>query len=88
MLAVVVAAPGATPTADGIIEHARARLARYKCPASVEFVESLPRNAAGKVLKRVLRESYRAAAGVPVPEPPAPEPPAPGPAVPGPAGAG
>jgi len=34
-------------------------LASYKKPRKVKFVEALPRNAAGKVLKRVLRETYR-----------------------------
>jgi fatty-acyl-CoA synthase len=39
-----------------IIEHCRQRLAHYKCPHSVEFVESLPRSGTGKVLKRELRK--------------------------------
>jgi long-chain acyl-CoA synthetase len=59
VLAVVVAASGVPPTAEEVIEFARARMAHYKCPTAVEFVETLPRNAAGKVLKRVLREPYR-----------------------------
>ena len=37
---------------------ARQRLARYKCPTSVDFAETLPRNPSGKILKRVLREPY------------------------------
>ncbi|MDN5748583.1 MAG: AMP-binding protein, partial [Pseudonocardia sp.] len=56
--AVVVPVPGADPTAEDVIAHARTRLARYKCPTSVDFVESLPRNASGKILKKVLREPY------------------------------
>jgi acyl-CoA synthetase (AMP-forming)/AMP-acid ligase II len=56
--AVVVTRPGAGSTAADLIEHARTRLARYKCPTSVDFVDALPRNAAGKVLKHVLREPY------------------------------
>lgn len=56
--AVVVAAPGATATAAEIIAHARTRLAGYKCPTSVDFVDSLPRNASGKILKKTLRASY------------------------------
>ncbi len=56
--AVVVTVPGAVLEADGIIAFARADLAHYKCPRSVDFVDELPRNAAGKVLKRVLREPY------------------------------
>ena len=40
-------------------DRARARrIARYKCPTSVDFVAELPRNASGKVLKRVLRAPY------------------------------
>jgi acyl-CoA synthetase (AMP-forming)/AMP-acid ligase II len=33
-------------------------MAHYLCPTSVDFVEELPRNATGKVLKRALREPY------------------------------
>jgi acyl-CoA synthetase (AMP-forming)/AMP-acid ligase II len=56
--AVVVPAPGADLSAADVIAFCRARLARYQCPASVDFVEDLPRNATGKVLKRALREPY------------------------------
>jgi acyl-CoA synthetase (AMP-forming)/AMP-acid ligase II len=51
-----VAADGAL--AEAIIAFCRERLAGYKLPRSVEFVESLPRNPSGKVLKRELREPY------------------------------
>ena len=47
-----------TVTEAEIIAHARANLAHYKCPTSVEFVVELPRNATGKILKRELREPY------------------------------
>jgi acyl-CoA synthetase (AMP-forming)/AMP-acid ligase II len=57
-LAVVVAEPGVEVAEDELIDHCRARLAGYKKPAAVVFVEDLPRNAAGKVLKRQLREAY------------------------------
>ena len=56
--AVVVRTPGAHPHPDEIIAFARARLAHYKCPTSVDFVETLPRNPSGKLLKRELREPY------------------------------
>jgi long-chain acyl-CoA synthetase len=56
--AVVVRAPGAEPTADEIIAFARERLARFKCPTSVDFVDVLPRNPSGKVLKKDLRAPY------------------------------
>ncbi|HVX31619.1 MAG TPA: long-chain fatty acid--CoA ligase [Solirubrobacterales bacterium] len=57
-LAVVVAEPGAEVTEEDLIAHCRERLAGYKKPSAVAFVEDLPRNAAGKVLKRRLREVY------------------------------
>lgn len=57
-LAVVVPAPGASADEEPLIEHCRERLAGYKKPSAVVFVDSLPRNAAGKVLKRELRQRY------------------------------
>ncbi len=60
--AVVVLCPGATATEEDMIAFARARLARYKCPTSVDVVTELPRNASGKVLKKDLRAPYWAAA--------------------------
>ena len=36
----------------------RSRLAHYKCPKSIDFLEAIPRNPTGKILKRVLREPY------------------------------
>src|SRR6516162_1032508 len=41
-----------------LIEHCRSYLAHYKCPQSVDFLESLPRTGTGKVLKRDLRKKY------------------------------
>ena len=46
------------PSAAELVEHCRSRLASFKKPESVVFVDELPRNALGKVLKRVLREEY------------------------------
>jgi acyl-CoA synthetase (AMP-forming)/AMP-acid ligase II len=57
--AVVVLRPGARAESDDIVAHCRARLARYKTPKYVVFIDALPRNAAGKVLKRQLREEVR-----------------------------
>ena len=54
--AVVVRTRGTNPTSEDLIRHVAAHLASYKKPNRVEFVDQLPRNAAGKVLKRVLRE--------------------------------
>jgi acyl-CoA synthetase (AMP-forming)/AMP-acid ligase II len=45
-------------SAADVIAFCRTRLAHYQCPASVDFVQDLPRNGTGKVLKRDLREPY------------------------------
>ncbi|MGQ0624681.1 MAG: long-chain-fatty-acid--CoA ligase [Sporichthyaceae bacterium] len=58
--AVVVLRGGASPDADGIRAFAKKRIASYKCPTSVEFVDALPRNPSGKVLKKDLRAMFRA----------------------------
>jgi long-chain acyl-CoA synthetase len=60
--ALVVARPGSAPTADELIAFARERLAGYKLPRSVEFVDELPRTPSGKVLKRELRKRYEGGA--------------------------
>jgi long-chain acyl-CoA synthetase len=56
--AAVVTGPDAALSVDQIIEFCRAHVARYKVPKSVEFHEELPRNTAGKLLRRVLREPH------------------------------
>jgi long-chain acyl-CoA synthetase len=57
--AIIVPNPGHVVSADEIIEHCRARIARYKCPRSVEFRdEPLPLSHANKILKRELRAEY------------------------------
>jgi len=59
--AVVQLTPGFsadTDTARALIAHCHARLARYKCPRSVDFVDTLPRLPNGKLLKRVVRQRY------------------------------
>jgi fatty-acyl-CoA synthase len=58
--AVVALRPNASATAEELIAHCRTRLAKYKTPKVVVFVTTLPRNAAGKVLKRQLREEVGA----------------------------
>jgi acyl-CoA synthetase (AMP-forming)/AMP-acid ligase II len=55
--AYVVLRAGATRDADQLIEFCRERLAKFKAPRSIEFIDELPRTPSGKVLKRVLRES-------------------------------
>ncbi len=44
--------------ADELIAFCRSRLAKIKCPVSVDFVEELPRTPTGKLLKRLLKEKY------------------------------
>lgn len=60
--AVLVLKPNQTLAVDAVIAHCLANLAKFKVPQSVEFIEALPRNATGKVLKRVLREQFVSAA--------------------------
>ena len=54
-VAYVVLRPGATVTAGHLVEHCQARLARFKVPKAIAFLDALPRNPSGKVLKRELR---------------------------------
>ncbi len=56
--ALVALKDGAEATEEAIIEMCRQRIAHFKCPTSVDFIDELPRNASGKVLKRVLRQKY------------------------------
>ena len=56
--AIVILKSGEETTAEEIIEYCRTRLASFKKPTSVVFVDSLPRNPMGKILKRELREKY------------------------------
>jgi fatty-acyl-CoA synthase len=54
--AFVALKPGQRLGEKELLEHLAARMAKYKIPKSVMFIEALPRNAAGKVLKNALRE--------------------------------
>ena len=56
--AVVQLRPGAETTAANIIDFCRDKLAGYKRPRSVEFIDAIPRNASMKVLKKDLRAPY------------------------------
>jgi fatty-acyl-CoA synthase len=56
--ALVVLKPGARATEDELLEFCRGRLAHYKCPRSVEFLETLPKTGTGKILKKELRKKY------------------------------
>ena len=50
--------PGAPSDPEDIIAFARTRIAGFKAPKTIDFVEVLPRNASGKILRRELREPY------------------------------
>jgi fatty-acyl-CoA synthase len=56
--ALIVMKPGAQATEQELLEFCRGRLAHYKCPRSVEFLDALPRTGTGKVLKKELRKKY------------------------------
>jgi acyl-CoA synthetase (AMP-forming)/AMP-acid ligase II len=59
--AVVQPRPGVTPGPDlgaSVIAFCKERLASYKCPRSVEFVEEMPRDPSGKLYKKRLRDPY------------------------------
>jgi long-chain acyl-CoA synthetase len=57
-IAVVELEPGAAATAGELLEFCVTKLAKYKLPRRIEFVDALPTNPMGKTLKRVLREPY------------------------------
>ncbi|MEW5908519.1 MAG: long-chain fatty acid--CoA ligase [Thermodesulfobacteriota bacterium] len=56
--ALVVPKPGEKITEEEVVHFIKVRLARYKVPKKIVFLDRLPRNAAGKVLKNLLREKY------------------------------
>ena len=56
--ACVVLKPGQQASERELIDWMRERLAHFKCPKTVDFVDALPRNPSGKLLKRLLREPY------------------------------
>ena len=56
--ALVVRKPGAHVTEPELLEFCRTRLAHYKCPQSVTFLDSLPKTGTGKILKRELRKQF------------------------------
>lgn len=56
--AFVVLKPGMSATPADIIAHTKGLIAGFKCPKGVDFVDSLPRNPSGKVLRRELRAPF------------------------------
>jgi fatty-acyl-CoA synthase len=57
-LALVVLRPGVTLEEEAVIAHCKARLAGYKVPRHVRFIEALPRTPSGKVEKHKLRARF------------------------------
>jgi len=56
--AIMVLKPDQQASEAEILAHARKRIAGYKLPKSIDFVDALPRTPSGKILKRELRERY------------------------------
>jgi fatty-acyl-CoA synthase len=57
-MAVLVLKEGASLEDKAVIDHCRKNLAKFKVPHAIEHIDALPRNATGKVLKRVLRDRF------------------------------
>jgi acyl-coenzyme A synthetase/AMP-(fatty) acid ligase len=55
--------PGAQATLDDILNHTNGQIAHYKKVRDVIFLDQIPTNVAGKVLKRVLKKTFTQAAG-------------------------
>ena len=56
--AIITVAPGSDPSEDELIDYCRERLAHFKCPTSVDRIDLIPRNPAGKILKTELRKPH------------------------------
>jgi fatty-acyl-CoA synthase len=60
VVAVIVPKTAGQITEQAVLEHCRAHMAGFKAPKAVVFVDALPKNPSGKLLKRSLRDHYRA----------------------------
>jgi acyl-CoA synthetase (AMP-forming)/AMP-acid ligase II len=56
--AVVALKPGASVSADELVQYCRAQLTPYKCPKSVDFIDELPKSPVGKILRRKVKQGY------------------------------
>ena len=45
-------------SAESVLRHCQGKIAKFKMPKGVEFIDAIPRNPTGKILKRVLREKF------------------------------
>jgi fatty-acyl-CoA synthase len=59
VVAVVVPKEAGALTQEAVVAHARANLAPFKAPKRVVFVDELPKNPSGKIMKRALREQHQ-----------------------------
>jgi len=59
VVAFVVLKPGQAATADEVAGFCQARLAKYKCPKEIRFVDALPKSPVGKILRKELRGQAR-----------------------------
>jgi acyl-CoA synthetase (AMP-forming)/AMP-acid ligase II len=58
VMAVIVPGAGTDPSAEDIRDFCKGRLGKFQAPRRIEFVDALPRNTIGKLLKRELRSRY------------------------------
>ena len=56
--ALVVLKPGQSATEEEIVQFCRERMAHFKCPRSVSFIDALPRTTTGKIQKNLLRDKF------------------------------
>ena len=56
--AFVILSEGKIQSEADIISYSKEQIASYKCPTSVDFINDIPRNPSGKILRRVLREPF------------------------------
>ncbi|MHB1738247.1 MAG: class I adenylate-forming enzyme family protein [Actinomycetes bacterium] len=68
IVAYVVTSPGGRPDPEELTAHVRTRLAGYKVPKRIEYVDALPMSGVGKVLRRALRDPLWAGADQPRPQ--------------------
>ncbi|HJL82132.1 MAG TPA: fatty acid--CoA ligase, partial [Gammaproteobacteria bacterium] len=54
----VILAANSSLTEEAIIEYTRGQIAHYKCPKSIHFIEEMPRNPSGKILRKDLRAPF------------------------------
>ena len=58
VLAIIVPKEGKNPSEESIIAWSKEKIAGYKCPKSIAYLDALPRNPSGKILRKDLREPY------------------------------